>query len=112
MKECQGMAVGVKLSFQSKNGQGKKGQGKNGAAVRTRTGDLYFTKVLLYQLSYSGTENQSTLPSRPVRVLKIIETSLRPLLKGKTMLKKSLVIFKGSNPIFSLCHPNPRFTKA
>jgi hypothetical protein len=49
MKECQGMAVGVKLSFQSKNGQGKKGQGKNGAAVRTRTGDLYFTKAMPYQ---------------------------------------------------------------
>ena len=26
----------------------------NGAAVRTRTGDLRFTKALLYQLSYIG----------------------------------------------------------
>ncbi len=102
MNGSHGRAVRAKLSF----------QGENGADDRIRTGDLYFTKVLLYQLSYVGAKNQSTIPLRPVRVVKIIETSLRPLLKGESMLKKSFVIFKTSSLIISPFDPNLRFTKA
>jgi hypothetical protein len=36
---------------------------KNGAGDRDRTGDLLFTKQLLYQLSYPSTETSSDVPA-------------------------------------------------
>jgi hypothetical protein len=102
MNGSHGRAVRAKLSF----------QGKNGADDRIRTGDLYFTKVLLYQLSYVGAKNQFTILLRLARDPKNFETSLRPLLKGTIMLKKSFVITKTSNSNFQPHDPNLGFTKA
>ena len=97
----QGKAVGAKLSLVD---------WKNGADDRTRTGDLCFTKALLYQLSYIGAlpKLQFTILLRP----KKLETTLRPLLKGAIMLKKSFVMSTTYNPKLLLRQPDLRFTKA
>jgi hypothetical protein len=97
----QGKAVGVRLFLVD---------WKNGADDRTRTGDLCFTKALLYQLSYIGAlpKIQFTILLRP----KTLETTLRPLLKGAIMLKKSFVMSITYNSNFQPNYPNLRFTKA